>query len=170
MELGLLTLAELLEVPLWRDAARRVSVQYAGLSDMDLRRAVLHELIDWQATDLLAESRSRLDALEIDSVESVRRAPAIVYHSAELAELKTELEAMLADRVYRHPQVLQMRAEAQARLEEMFNGYLHHPDLLPEAFFARAASVGLPVTVGDYLAGMTDRFALREHARLFAGD
>ena len=56
----------------------------------------------------------------------------------------------------------------QARLEEMFNGYLHHPDLLPDAFFARAANIGLPVTVGDYLAGMTDRFALREHARLFA--
>ena len=170
MELGLLTLADLLEVPLWREAARRVNNQYAGLSGTELRRAVLHELIDWQATDLLAESRSRLDALQIDNVEAVRRAPAIICHSPDLAELKTELEAMLADSVYRHPQVLQMRAEAQSRLEEMFNGYLDHPDLLPEAFFTRAASISLPRTVGDYLAGMTDRFALREHARLFARD
>jgi dGTPase len=170
MELGLLILAELLEVPLWREAARRVHARYAGLSGGELRRAVLHELIDWQASDLLAQSRSRVDELRIDSVEAVRGAPQIVRHSAELAELKTELETLLRDRVYRHPRVLQMRAQAQARLEEMFNGYLHRPDLLPEAFFARAAEIGLPRTVGDYLSGMTDRFALREHARLFAHD
>ncbi|HEV2968596.1 MAG TPA: deoxyguanosinetriphosphate triphosphohydrolase [Pirellulales bacterium] len=168
MELGLLALDDLLEVPLWREAARRVNEQYAGLAGPELRRAVLHELIDWQAGDLLAESQKQLGELKIDSVEAVRRAPVAIRHSAELADLKSDLEAMLHDRVYRHPQVLEMRAHAQARLEEMFNGYLQRPELLPEGFLARAASTGLLRTVGDYLAGMTDRFALREHARLFA--
>ncbi len=170
MELELLQLDDLLEVPLWREAARRVRTQYAGLAGGELRRAVLHELIDWQVTDLLAESRARIERFAIDGVEAVRRGPQIIGHSRDLGGLKAELEATLYERVYRHPQVLQMRGQAQARLLEMFNGYLHRPDLLPEAFFARAADFGLPRTVGDYLAGMTDRFALREHSRLFARD
>jgi dGTPase len=170
MELELLQLDDLLEVPLWREAARRVRAQYAGLAGGELRRAVLHELIDWQVTDLLAESQARIEQFGIDSVEAVRRAPQIIGHSRELAELKAELEATLYERVYRHPQVLQMRGKAQARLVEMFGGYLRRPESMPESFLARAADFGLPRTVGDYLAGMTDRFALREHSRLFARD
>ena len=167
MELGLLQLADLLEVPLWREAARRVHGQYTGLAGGELRRAVLHELIDWQAGDLLGQTQTTLAEALFDSVEAVRSAPTLVRHSPELAALKTELESLLADRVYRHPQVLEMRGRVQAQLEEMFRGYLNRPDLLPEGFRARAAAAGLPRTVGDYLAGMTDRFALREHARLF---
>jgi dGTPase len=167
MELGLLQLAELLEVSLWREAARRVHRQYAALAGGELRRAVLHELIDWQAGDLLAQTQAALVESQIESVEAVRRAPTLVRHSPELAALKAELESLLGDRVYRHPQVLEMRGRVQAQLEEMFRGYLTHPELLPEGFRTRAASTGLPRTVGDYLAGMTDRFALREHARLF---
>jgi dGTPase len=167
MELGLLQLADLLEVSLWSEAARRVREQYTGLASGELRRAVLHELIDWQAGDLLAQTQTALAEAQIDSVEAVRRAPTLVRHSPELAALKTELESLLADRVYRHPQVLEMRGRVQAQLEEMFRGYLNRPELLPEGFRTRAAAAGLPRTVGDYLAGMTDRFALREHARLF---
>jgi dGTPase len=167
MELGLLQLADLLEVPLWREAARRVHGQFAGLAGGELRRAVLHELIDWQAGDLLAQTQTALAEAQIDSVEAVRRAPTLVQHSPELADLKAELESLLADRVYRHPQVLEMRGRVQAQLEEMFYRYLERPELLPEGFRTRAAAAGLPRTVGDYLAGMTDRFALREHARLF---
>jgi dGTPase len=168
MELGLLELDELLEVPLWREAARRVNAQYAALVGSELRRAVLHELIDWQAGDLLAQTQNAIAERQIGSVETVRRAPTLVRHTPELAALKTELESLLAERVYRHPQVLQMRAKVQAQLEEMFRGYVNRPELLPESFRARAETAGLPRTVGDYLAGMTDRFALREHARLFA--
>jgi dGTPase len=168
MELGLLEIDELLEVPLWREAAHRVRGQYTALAGGDLRRAVLHELIDWQAGDLLTQTQATIGELQIDSVEAVRRAATLVRHTPELAALKTELESLLAERVYRHPQVLQMRAKVQAQLEEMFHGYVSRPELLPESFRARAANAGLPRTVGDYLAGMTDRFALREHARLFA--
>jgi dGTPase len=168
MELGLLKLDELLEVPLWREAARRVHGQHAALVGGELRRAVLHELIDWQVGDLLTQTQSAISDRQINSVEAVRRAATLVRHTLDLAALKTELESLLAERVYRHPQVLQMRAKVQAQLEEMFRGYVNRPELLPESFRARAATAGLPRTVGDYLAGMTDRFALREHARLFA--
>ena len=80
LELGLLELTELLAVPLWREAARRVLAQFAALAGGDLRRAVLHELIDWQVGDLLEQTQTRLGDLRIDSVESVRRAPVVVRH------------------------------------------------------------------------------------------
>ncbi len=167
MELGLLHLGELLEVPLWREAARRVHEQFAVLTGGELRRAVLHELIDWQAGDLRVETQRALAQSGIDSVEAVRHAPTLVRHSRELTALKAELESLLSERVYRHPQVLEMRAKVQAQLEEMFHGYVDRPELLPDGFRARISNTGLQRTVGDYLAGMTDRFALREHARLF---
>ena len=170
LELGLLSVAELLEAPLWREAARRVRQRFADLEPADLRRAVLHELLDWQVGDLLQQATAAIARLGIDSVTSARNNPPVVRPSDELAELKIELEAMLRQRVYRHPQVLEMRSEAQTRLAEMFGGYLDHSDLLPEGFRQRAAEFGWPRSVADYLAGMTDRFALREHARLFARD
>ena len=91
----------------------------------------------------------------------------VVQPSAELAEKKVALEKMLHGRVYRHPQVLRMRQATQAALGEMFAGYLARPELLPEKFRGQAEQFGLERSTVDYLAGMTDRFALREHARLF---
>lgn len=170
LELGLLSVGELLKVPLWREAAHRVRQRFADLGSAELRRAVLHELLDWQVGDLLEQATAAIERLGIDSVAAVRLNPPVVRPSSELAELKSELEQMLRSRVYRHPQVLGMRREAQARLAEMFGGYVDQTDLLPEGFRQRIAQFGLPRSVADYLAGMTDRFALREHARLFARD
>jgi dGTPase len=75
-----------------------------------------------------------------------------------LAELKRELERFLYARVYRHPKLIAMRTEAQSRLQQAFQGYLQRPELLPPHHFKRVERVGLPRAVGDYLAGMTDRF------------
>ncbi len=105
LELGLLTLDELLRVPLWSEAARRVRRRFANLPPLELRRAVLHELIDWQASDLLFQSSARLIDYGIDSHEAVRTAPPIVVASSDLAEQKKELEAFLTQRVYRHSNV-----------------------------------------------------------------
>jgi dGTPase len=88
--------------------------------------------------------------------------------TGELAGQKHELEAFLRVRVYRHPEVLKHRTQAQAALQTMFDGYLARPELLPERFRARAERAGLARTVGDYLAGMTDRYAWREFERLFS--
>lgn len=166
LRLELLELAELLEVPLWREAARRVARRWADLRDKELERAILHELIDWQVGDLLAGAIERLSAGGIDSVAAVRSAEVIVRPNAELAEQKTELEAMLHERVYRHPQVLAMRQQAQASLKRMFEHFLALPDLLPPAYQNRIPQVGPPRSVGDYLAGMTDRFAQQQYAKI----
>lgn len=167
MELKLLTLEELLEQPLWAAAAARVRRRAADLGGDELRRAVLHELIDWQVSDLLARAAARLTDGSIDSTAAVRNSPLVIVASAELSEQKQELESFLRQRVYRHPNVLAHRQSAQAALETMFAGYVARPELLPNRFRQRAAESGLERTVGDYLAGMTDRYARREFERLF---
>jgi dGTPase len=168
LRLGLLELPELLEVPLWREAGRRVARRWADLRDKELERAILHELIDWQVGELLRGAVERLKAGHIDSVTAVRQAETIVRPGGELAEQKIELERLLHARVYRHPQVLAMRRQAQASLQRMFEHFLARPDLLPASFQSRIDATGLARTVGDYLAGMTDRFAEQQYARLTA--
>lgn len=169
LELRLLTIGELLELSLWREAERRVRERATALDDAQLRRAILHELIDWQVGDLLEQTLGRLADGGIDSVAAAQAAPLLVRPSQELAEQKLELERFLAGRVYRDPQLLRVRDRTQEMLCEMFQGYLARPELLPESYRNRAASLGWHRTVGDYLAGMTDRYAQQEYARHFAG-
>jgi dGTPase len=168
MELGLLSLDELLEIPLWAEAARRVRTRSAALSGGDLRRAVLHELIDWQVSDLLSNSQAKLNNGDLLSTDDVRHSPLVIQASSGLAQQKVELETFLRERVYRHPEVVKQRTVVQRYLREMFARYRANPNLLPPRFRQRAELSGLDRTIGDYLAGMTDRFAQREHQRLFA--
>jgi dGTPase len=167
LELGLVALDELLETRLWAEAASRVRRHSAALQPGELRRAVLHELIDWQVSDLLTQAGARIAETGVDSPQAVREAPPIVAASDQLAAPKKELEAFLRERVYRHVDVLAHRREALDRLRAMFGAYLARLDLMTENFRRRAATCGLRRTVGDYLAGMTDRFASREFERLF---
>jgi dGTPase len=169
LELGLLTLDELLQIPLWAAADRRVRRRFADLETDELRRAVLHELIDWQVGDLLDRAVERLAGGQIDSPQAVCQAPPIIAASSELAEQKIELERFLHQRVYRHPQVLEHRRRAQQLLKEMFERLVADPEQLPAENRQRIALDGAPRAAGDYLAGMTDRFAHREHLRLFGG-
>jgi len=169
LELELLSLEELLERPLWAAAERRVRQRAADLAGNELRRAVLHELIDWQVSDLLERASRRLAEGDIDSPVAVRGTEIVVAVSSELAEQKADLERFLRERVYRHADVLTHRRQAQSMLEAMFAGYRDNPRLLPRRFQERAERNGLARTVADYLAGMTDRYARREFERLFRG-
>jgi len=168
LELGLLSLDELFSTALWSAARQRVRNRFTALESAELRRAVLHELIDWQVGDILERSWANLSERAIDSPQAVRESPQVVAPHAELAQQKIELEQFLHERVYRHPQVLEHRQAAQNFLEEMFAGYIRQPELMPASFWQRIEQVGLRRSACDYLAGMTDRFAQREHRRLFA--
>lgn len=164
--LGLLELGELLEIPLWQAAARRVRRQHTDLTTDELRWAVLQELLNWQLTDVIDTTRRGIEAAGIASVAAARQAAPLVIATPELAEQKRELEAFLFERVYKHPQVLEFRAAAQQALAELFAHLVAHPRLLPSRFAVRVDQDGLPRTVGDYVAGMTDRYALAQHRDL----
>ena len=161
LELGLLSLDELLAVPLWAEAARRVRSAHTRLAPDELRRAILHELIDWQVSDLLRQAAQRLTEFGAESTAAIHQAPAILVFSNELGEQKRELETFLHQRVYRHPDVVRRRDLAQQRLRELFQRLQASPELLPPRYRQRAATTGLPRAVADYVAGMTDRFVER---------
>lgn len=169
LSLGLLTLDELLEVPLWQAARRRVAARGAGDDVRQQALLVLHELIEWQVSDLVTTTRQRLAKTGIETAEMARQHPVTVRVGDELAGQKHDLEAFLFERVYRHPRVLEKIEPAQEKLRYVFDGLCRHGELLPEAYRSRSDEVGIQRSVADYVAGMTDRYALRQYAQIAAG-
>jgi dGTPase len=186
--LGLITLHDLRGLEFWDRATERVARHTPGLSGNPLRTAVVRESLSWQVTDLLEETARRLEAAQIRSVEDVRGHGAeLVGFSAAVAQLRSGLTRFLKDRVYHHHRVLRMTANGKRILQALFAEYVRSPELLPEKHLRRwtgaDAVIGPPApgwvtanrqpmaslerVVGDYLAGMTDRFAQQEYRRLF---
>jgi len=176
IELGLVSLEELLELPLVAAAAERVRNRFGRLSGGELKRAVIHDLVDFQVAELARTSLAGLRSLGVGSVVEVRAAfrPAaggtrrLVAHAPELAAAKRELERFLFEKVYRSEPVLAIRVPAQRKLADLFGWYLDHPDKLPPRFRERASSCGILRSTADYIAGMTDRFLEADHARRLA--
>lgn len=167
LKVGLLELDQLFELALWNEAHRRVRTTYAAIDGDELKRAVLHELIEWQISDLFQQTTANLNAQEFDGVAKVRDLPRLVKSSSDIAQQKQEMESFLYEHVYRHPRVLEMRRQAQGFLRDMFACYTADCTMLPVWFQSRCPLEGVARTVGDYLGGMTDHFAQQEHARLF---
>jgi dGTPase len=162
----LLTLDEIIEQPLWRETRARVQRRYTALEGDHLRRAALHELIDWQVTDLIGRMQQALADLQIESVDDAIRAGPLAVPSPEIRERKRAFEAFLFERVYRHPSVLATRRRSTAELEAMFAAFKSGAQRLPDKFSALAEEEGLPRAAADYLAGMTDRYARQEFERM----
>ncbi len=169
VKLGLVTLDELSELKLIDQVVKRVRRRWADADGDSLRKAIVHELIDWQVSDILSRCGEYLDNAGFVTAQQAKDADFRIDPSAELAEMKAELETFLFQRVYRHPDILRMRAMVQNNLVTMFNGLCERADLLPPRYRQRADSVGLQRSVGDYLAGMTDRFCLHQFERHFSG-
>ncbi len=166
LELGLLEWEELLELPLWSEAVHKVRERHASLEPAQLRRAVIHQLIEILVSDLIDTSIQRLAEEAMDSPEqAARRETKLIGVSATLAQQMAELETFLFERVYRHPTVLAERGVAGTALREMFARYSASPGELPVLWQRRLPTDGPVRTVCDYLAGMTDRFALEEYRR-----
>lgn len=166
-ELGLLPLEELECVELWATAASHVRRRRPGVEGKRLRRSIVHELIDMLVSDLLAVSTALLaESAPADAAAAMSAGRRLIAPSDEIAAKKKELESFLFKRVYRHPRVLDERERAGLALREMFAYYAARPAELPVKFQAIAARDGVARATGDYLAGMTDRFALEQHALL----
>ncbi|MBA3483522.1 MAG: dNTP triphosphohydrolase [Pirellulales bacterium] len=167
VELGMLSLDELNASSLWRTAAAKARERYGALDDQQFRRAAVHELIDLFVSDLIRTSSQRLaETSPASAAAAMNLEAALVASSAEMNQQKAELQRLLFERVYRHPLVLEQRAYACEALHEMFAAIIADRGRLPAKFSSIADKEGLPRAAADYLAGMTDRFALEEHDRL----
>lgn len=172
---GMFTLQELEQVSLIREVIQSVRKQYPDIGDHYLIQESIREMIGWMVTDVLTESRSRIRAVAPTSPEDIRNAGrAVVAFSQEMFGKVEELRSFLMRRMYRHYTVMRVRLKVEKTVAELFNAFFDRPSLLPEHWQKRVEDAGGMVDeyarariVCDYIAGMTDRYAVREHERLF---
>jgi len=128
-------------------------------------------MLSAQVYDVIEATRQALQATRPESVDAVRRAAPLVRFGAEMQRQSQLLKSFLLQKLYRHPQVVQTNDQARQIVRELFSAYISAPQALPERFADRIALAdggagGGARVVADYIAGMTDRFAMREHERL----
>ncbi len=167
---GLLDPQQLEQVRLWRETFGAVRAQWPQAGFRIWRYQVQRRLIDLFVTDLVEHTERLLAQEGIDSPEAVRQhGKPLVGFSDELDEKRAELKQFLFESLYRHYRVTRMMSKAQRVVEELFQAYRAEPRLLPPHILARCDRDGetLERVVADYIAGMTDRFALEEHRKLF---
>lgn len=168
LTLGLIGLADLGEVPLWRECGARVAGRHGSLAGSLLQAALVRELLEVQANDLLETTRRRLAECAPASPEDVmRQRKPLADFSSGLAAARAELENFLHERVYRHFRVQRMTRKAARLLAALFDELCHAPGQLPPPYREEVERQGVQRTVCDYLAGLTDRGAQEEFSRLF---
>jgi dGTPase len=164
---GLLTLDELEQVPVF---ARHVAVVRDVYPDIRGRR-LIHEtvrrMINSLVTDLVDHTLRNIEAHRPQSLADVRAAPPLVAFSVPMQAEQRELKGFLRTHLYQHYQVLRMTNKARRIVSDLFGAFRDDPRLLP-AQYAERARGDRPRAIADYIAGMTDRYAIREHRRLFA--
>ena len=169
---GLLTLEQLQEVPLFERYRAQALVDHPALAGAPRRLLyeAIRRMLSDQVYDVIDATRQALAQANPQQVDDVRAAPALVCFSAAMREQSQGLKRFLFRNLYRHPQVMATTARAQQVVRELFAAYLAQPAQMKPAFAARAqASEGDSArarVVADFIAGMTDRYAASEHARI----
>jgi dGTPase len=167
---GLLEAAALDEVPLWREARHEAVARCGDVAEPVLRAQTIVALVNRLVTDLVEASAVRLDRLAPASPDAVRGASErIVRLSAACEKGLRELKEFLFRNLYYHPAVIATTDRAERVLEELWHAVRAEPAKLPAQVQARFAEDGETRAIADYVAGMTDRFALAEHRRLTHG-
>jgi dGTPase len=164
---GLLAVAQLDEVPLFARHAQPVRAEHPGIGERRMIHETVRRMINSLVVDLVAESRRRIAAAAPASVDEVRAAPPLVAFSAPVRAEAEALKVFLRDHLYRHYQVMRMTEKARRVVRELFEAFLAEPRLLPTDHRRRVERDG-PRAIADYVDGMTDRYAMKEHRRLFA--
>ncbi|MDY0071081.1 MAG: deoxyguanosinetriphosphate triphosphohydrolase [Thauera sp.] len=164
---GLITLEQLDEVPLFARQRREVERQWPQLHRRKLVHETVRRMIHLMVVDLLQQTADNIAASGVAGVDDVRRAPPLAAYSAQLKPELQQLKRFLHDNLYRHYQVVRMTTKAKRIINELFTAFMTDLRLLPPQYQQLAREDG-PRTIADYIAGMTDRYAIKEHRRLFA--
>jgi dGTPase len=168
---GLFELDELVNVPLIGPVVQSVRADFPALDGRLVRLEAVRRMIGEMVDDVLGETSRRVTASGVASADEVRGLGSVlVAFSPAMTEDLARLRAFLHERMYRHWRVNRSRSQARRILAEMFALFLAEPDVLPAEWFARLQDLDEPArarVICDYIAGMTDRYAIEEHRRLF---
>ena len=164
---GLITLEQLEAVPIFVRNRQVVENAYPGLGGRRLIHETVRRMVNLMAVDLIEQTRSSVAQAGVASLDDVRAAPRLVAYSPELLPDLRVLKTFLRENLYHHYQVLRMTDKARRIIQDLFGAFMNDPRLLPPQYQLMARS-DKPRAIADYVAGMTDRYAMKEHRRLFA--
>ncbi len=164
---GLITAEQLEEAGIWTRHVAQVRREYPQIAGRRLIHETVRRMINTLAVDLIEETRGNLARAGVATLDDVHRAgPLAAFSGAMLAEHR-ELKHFLRVNLYQHYQVLRMTNKARRIIADLFGAFMDDPRLLPPQY-QEMARRDKPRAIADYVAGMTDRYAIREHRRLFA--
>jgi dGTPase len=176
---GLITMEQLREVPLFEGFKQQALAAHAHLAQPAQSRRLLYEsirlMLSAQVYDVIAASQRAIDAAHPASADEARDAGPLLEFGADMREGSQVLKTFLLRKLYRHPQVMQTMELAKGIVRDLFAAYRQDPSEMQAGFAARSSACGTATPsdhaaglriVADYIAGMTDRFAAREHERL----
>jgi dGTPase len=168
---GLFSLDDLAGVPLLGGILREIHVNHPGLDGVRVAHELVRRVITWLIEDVVAESRRRLEALAPATADDVRLAAGpVVDFSEAMAAAEQGIKDFLYPRMYRHVRVMRVMTAAEGVVRDLVRHYLAHPADMPEEWqddMRKTDERGRIRQTGDFIAGMTDRYALAEHARFF---
>ena len=165
---GLITLSQLEKVELWKEVYESVGMLYPGIDPDRKKHQTISALIGLLIKDLSVTATENIGSYSIHSIDDLRRVNRqVISFSPDIAEKSRKLKHFLLENLYRHFKVERMRVKAERYLSQLFETYIKHPTLLPRKYLKKMDSFGRERVVCDYIAGMTDRFALDEFKRLF---
>jgi dGTPase len=168
---GLISIEQLEQVDFFARLWRDVQLAFPGLSGRRAIYETLRRLITALADDLIETSSARIAEFAPQHIDDVRAAPPLIRFSEGMRKDATELKRFLYANLYRHYKVNRMRVKASRIVRELFESFMAEPVLLPPDYQDKSGDVNKQARkIADYIAGMTDRYAIREHRRLFSLD
>lgn len=166
---GLITIDQLSKVDLFARNLAEVKALYPKLEHRRLVNETVRRMINTLVVDLCNQTAKNIALHEPASIADIRKLPQLVHFSSDIAEQNLKLKQFLRKNLYHHYQVNRMSAKAARIVRELFTAFFENTGLLPNEFQAYAET-DKARAVADYIAGMTDRFAIREHRKLFTVD
>ena len=166
---GLLTIEQMMQIDLFARHARTVDGLYPHVAPRRLILETVRRMINELITDVTATTGANIRAAAPRSLADVRDAPALVAFSPSIRDEAVQLKRFLRKELYYHYKVQRMANKAKRIVTELFDAFIGNVDLLPDEHADRLQQIG-PRAIADYIAGMTDRYAIREHRILFEID
>ncbi|UCD15597.1 MAG: deoxyguanosinetriphosphate triphosphohydrolase [Candidatus Omnitrophota bacterium] len=167
---GMITEAELKKIQLWNVTDKNIRDKYSNLNKELRIYLIIRNLIDWQVTDLIKNTLKNIKKFKVADFKDVRSCNRrLAAFNKEIFDLRQELREFLYGNLYCHWRVLRMSDKAKRFVKSLFTVYFNNPDLLPPVFKKdlKDKSKSIKRSICDYIAGMTDRYALEEYKRLF---
>lgn len=164
---GLITLTQLETIDIFARHLQQVKQHYPDITGRRLVHETIRGMINTLATDLTMQSKARIEAANPDSPDSVREMPTLISFSDTIRQQQQELKRFLHKNLYKHYQVMRMSNKAHHIVEKLFSAFAVESALLPPKYQYKFHDYGHQA-IADYIAGMTDRYAIREYRRMFA--